>query len=71
MWKLWRVRLAALPVIFALCIWVIAFGGSMWLEVVGLVLLGLIIVPFRSSDQRVEAEWKARHAARRAANAKQ
>jgi hypothetical protein len=58
--KLWRVRVTAALVVIALSVWVGAFGGSIWLEVVGLVLLGLIILPFWSSDRRVEAEWKAR-----------
>ena len=68
--KFWRVRLAAAVVAFALSIWV-AFGASMWVLTVSLVLLGLMMFPFMRSDQRVEAEWKARQAARRAADAEQ
>ena len=65
--KFWRVRLAAALVALALSI-VVAFGGSMWLLTVSLVLLGLMMLPFMRSDQRVEAEWKARQAARRSAD---
>ena len=62
--KFWRVRLAAALVALTLSI-AVAFGSSMWLLTVSLVLLALIMFPFLRSDQRVEAEWKARQAARR------
>jgi uncharacterized BrkB/YihY/UPF0761 family membrane protein len=61
--KFWRVRLAAALVAFALSISV-AFGGSMWLLAVSTLLLGLLILPFLRSDQRVETEWNALQAAR-------
>jgi hypothetical protein len=66
--KLGRVRAAIGLVVVAISIWVGFLGGSMWFETVALVLLALMIFPFWASDQRVEAEWKARQAARRAAD---
>jgi hypothetical protein len=62
--KFWRVRLGAALVAFALTI-LAAVGGSMWLLAVSILLLGLLILPFLPSDQRVEAEWKRLQAARR------
>jgi fatty acid desaturase len=61
--KFWRVRLAAALGAFALSI-IVAFGGSMWLLAVSALLLGLMLIPFLRSDQRVETEWKALQAAR-------
>ena len=68
---LWRLRVAAAVVVIAINIWIALLGGTMWLEIVALVLLALLIFPFWSSDQRVEAEWKARQAARRSADPEQ
>ena len=64
--KFWRVRLAVALVALALSI-AVAFGGSMWLLTISLVLLALMMFPLLRSDQRVEAEWKARQTTRQCA----
>lgn len=65
--KFVRVRVAVGLAVIAISIWV-ALGASMWWLTAATVLLGLMIFPFWTSDQRVEAEWKARQATRWAAD---
>ena len=67
--KFWQARLLAAIVATALSIWGAFDGGGWWhAEVVALVLIGLITFPFMRSDNRAEAERKARLDARRAAD---
>jgi len=61
--KFWRARVAAalLALALSLSAW---YSGSERVEAVALVVVGLLIFPFWSSDRRVEADWKALQARR-------